>query len=284
MDPQIAERVASILNWTPHALSRIVGGYTLAARYRVEAAGKSAFVKIATNSETSSALRKEALAYQTVDVSFRPALIGFQDDETHPILVTEDLSGCFVTPPWNTKTIESALCLVERLHASPAALRPYRDIHGDTGAGWTLVQHDPQPFLRLGIASPAWLCRALPELLAAEACCVTSGSAACHYDIRSDNLAFPADGAKLVDWSEACLSNPRLDLGFWLPSLASEGGPVPEALLPDAPEIAAWVSGYFAARAGLPVIPHAPRVRLVQRRQLVTALAWAQRALRLPTL
>ncbi|MFT8420540.1 MAG: phosphotransferase [Gluconacetobacter sp.] len=285
MDPQIAERVASILNWTPNAFARVVGGYTPAARYRVEAAaGKSAFVKIATNSETSSALRREAAAYQMVDVSFRPALIGFQDDETHPILVTEDLSGCFIAPPWHARTIESTLCLVERLHASQAALRPYRDIHGDMEAGWALVQRDPQPFLGLGIASHAWLSRALPELLAAEACCPTSGSASCHYDIRSDNLAFPEAGAKLIDWSEACLSNPRLDLGFWLPSLASEGGPVPEALLPDAPEIAAWVSGYFAARAGLPVIPHAPRVRQVQQRQLVTALAWAQRALRLPTL
>ncbi|MBB2204273.1 phosphotransferase [Gluconacetobacter takamatsuzukensis] len=282
MDPWIAERVASILDWTPQSLSRIAGGYTPAARYRVQAARKSAFVKIGTNGATASALRKEEAAYRAVGMAFRPTLIGFQDDETHPILVTEDLSGNFVAPPWDAKKIESVLRLVERLHASPAALRPYRDIHGDMDAGWVVVQRDPGPFLGLGIASQAWLCRALPALLAAEASCATSGNAPCHWDIRSDNLAFPADGAKLVDWSEACLSNPRLDLGFWLPSLADEGGPEPEVLLPGAPEVAAWVSGYFAARAGLPVIPHAPRVRQVQRRQLVTALAWAQRALRLP--
>ena len=71
-------------------------------------------------------------------------------------------------------------------------------------------------------------------------------------------------------------------LGLWLPSLAYEGGPEPEQILPDAPEVAAWVSGFFAARAGLPQIPDAPRVRWVQRRQLATALPWAVRALGLP--
>lgn len=85
-----------------------------------------------------------------------------------------------------------------------------------------------------------------------------------------------------MDWNLACLSNGRLDLGFWLPSLAFEGGPEPEAILPDAPEVAAWVSGFFAARAGLPEIADAPRVRLVQRQQLTTALPWAARALGLP--
>jgi hypothetical protein len=87
-----------------------------------------------------------------------------------------------------------------------------------------------------------------------------------------------------VDWNLACRSNARLDLGFWLPSLQFEGGPAPEAILPDAPEVAAWVAGFFAARAGLPEVPDAPRVRLVQRQQLATALPWAIRALELPPL
>jgi hypothetical protein len=61
--------------------------------------------------------------------------------------------------------------------------------------------------------------------------------------------------------------------------LAYEAGLQPESILPDAPEVAAWVSGFFAARAGLPAIPDAPQVRQVQRRQLQTALPWATRAL-----
>jgi len=62
---------------------------------------------------------------------------------------------------------------------------------------------------------------------------------------------------------------------FWLRSLAAEGGPLPGAVLPDAPNEAAVVAGFFAARAGLPVIPAAPRVRAIQLQQLRPALAWA---------
>jgi len=52
----------------------------------------------------------------------------------------------------------------------------------------------------------------------------------------------------------------------------------------DAPEVAALVAGFFAARAGLPWISDAPRVRLAQRQQLSTALPLAIRALELPPL
>ena len=52
--------------------------------------------------------------------------------------------------------------------------------------------------------------------------------------------------------------------------------------MPGAPEVAALVSGFFASRAGLPIIPDAPFVRRVQREQLSTALPWVQRALGLP--
>jgi hypothetical protein len=48
--------------------------------------------------------------------------------------------------------------------------------------------------------------------------------------------------------------------------------------------VAARVSGFFAARAGLAEIPDAPRVRRFQREQLGVALAWAIRALDLPPL
>jgi hypothetical protein len=53
--------------------------------------------------------------------------------------------------------------------------------------------------------------------------------------------------------------------------------------LPAEPELAAWVAGYFAANAGLPPIPNAPRVRVIQQIQLKTGFPWAVRALGLPT-
>ena len=154
--------------------------------------------------------------------------------------------------------------------------------HGARGADWTAVAADPAPFLSLGLADAPWLERALPLLIHYEAQGSTDGESLTHWDLRSDNMCLTAGRAVFVDWHFACVSNPRLDLGFWLPSLAYEGGPAPERLLPDAPEIAARVSGFFAARAGLPGIHDAPRVRVVQRQQLETALSWVARALDLP--
>jgi aminoglycoside phosphotransferase (APT) family kinase protein len=134
------------------------------------------------------------------------------------------------------------------------------------------------------MADAGWLEAALPALVELEESCPTAGESLSHWDLRSDNICLTGERAVFVDWNLACLSNPRLDLGFWLPSLAYESGIKPEKILPDAPEVAAWVSGFFAARAGLPIIPDAPRVRFVQRRQLETALPWAVRALGLPPL
>jgi hypothetical protein len=57
---------------------------------------------------------------------------------------------------------------------------------------------------------------------------------------------------------------------------------MPDTILPDAGTEAAFVSGFFAARAGLPAIPDAPRIRTLQFEQLRHALPWACRALGLP--
>lgn len=144
--------------------------------------------------------------------------------------------------------------------------------------GWSRVAADPPPFLGLGLCSSGWLERALPALLAAEAAAPLAGEALLHLDVRSDNVCFRPEPA-LVDWNWAARGDARVDLAFWAPSLRLEGGPPPEALLPDEPGLAAWVSGFFAARAGLPAGPPPPRVRALQRAQLSVALPWAARAL-----
>ena len=142
--------------------------------------------------------------------------------------------------------------------------------------------NDMEPFLDLGLVSERWLEHAMPRLLEAESKCVTEGNALTHFDIRSDNICIGDQAVKFIDWNNACLGNPKLDLGFLLPSLAYEGGAPPESLLEGEPEIAACVSGFFASLAGLPKIENAPRVRLVQRQQLGPALSWVIRALDLP--
>ena len=122
----------------------------------------------------------------------------------------------------------------------------------------------------------------MPKLIAAEQSCELAGDSLTHLDLRSDNLCITTSGVKFIDWAEACRSDARVDLGFFLPSLAYEGGPPPETVLPDAPDVAALVAGFLAMRAGLPSIPGSPHVRRVQREQLSAALPWAIRALGLP--
>ena len=280
----VRERAAALLGWTPASWRRVHGGYTPAARYVGSAGGERCFLKVATNAITADMLRREARAYGVVAGDFAPAFIGWDDDPESPLLLIEDLSNATWPPPWTPALINQVRASIEAMHARSAELPTMSEVMPDSLFGWTMVAEDPEPFLSLALASRAWLDGALPALLAAEAACAVEGTALTHFDLRSDNICITASGPKFIDWAEACLGNAALDLGFWLPSLELEGGPPPEMLLAGHAEVAARVCGYFAARAGLPIIPDAPRVRDIQRAQLTTSLAWAQRALGLPPL
>jgi thiamine kinase-like enzyme len=242
----------------------------------------SVFAKVSTTPLTTAFLRREIRMYTLIHGSFLPRVIAWDDDPTEPILIIEDLSTQLWPPPWDAQRVDRVLEQIHAMHTTKANVEPFAVVHGERMPGWHSVAADPQPFLALGLASEQWLQTALPLLLTYEAQCPTDGECLAHWDLRSDNMCITATQAVFVDWNLACLSNPRLDLGFWLPSLAYEGGPPPEQILSDAPDVAAWVSGFFAACAGLPQVPDAPRVRLVQQQQLETALPWVVKALDLP--
>jgi thiamine kinase-like enzyme len=279
----LLERIERLLGqhveqWTP-----VVGGYTPATRLRCRTAMGSVFAKAGATPLTAQFLRREIQVYQRIHGPFVPKLLGYEDHETEPLLLIEDLSEAHWPPPWSERHVERVLEQTAVMHATAAPeLESYARTHSDIKPGWERVAAKPEQFLSLGLADAAWLETALPVLLDAERRCETEGEALCHFDLRSDNLCLLADRVLFVDWNSACRANPQLDLGFWLPSLHYEGGPPPERILPDAPAVAAFVAGYFAARAGQPDIPDAPRVRRVQREQLSTALPWAIRALDLP--
>jgi len=277
----IAERVAAILGWMPRNWRAVSGGYTPTARYAVSDGVHSAFVKVATTPVTVGMLHHEIAAYHAVRGPFMPLLLGADDDVAVPILAIEDLSGATWPPPWTSKLVDTVLDAIATMQATPTTLRHGTLLDGRE-PGWPTIATNPVPFLSLGLVSPRWLDAALPQLITAEQSCALAGDDLAHFDLRSDNLCITTDGVKFIDWAEARRSNGRVDLGFFLPSLAYEGGPAPETILPDAPDVAALVSGFFALRAGLPDIPGSPNVRRVQREQLSTALPWAVRALDLP--
>jgi len=282
LSPLERARAEAVLGWRPTSWRPVHGGYTPAARYVVADGAHRAFVKVATNRTTVNMLRREARTYGAAQGPFMPRFIGWSDDPDAPLLAIEDLSDAHWPPPWTTAQIDQVLAQLEAMHAVRVDLPALTDVDPHALDGWSQVARDPGPFLSLGLASRAWLETALPALVAAEAACSAEGEALTHYDLRSDNICIASGGAMFIDWAAAARGNPALDLGFWLPSLQREGGPPPASLLPGHPEVAAAVSGYFAARAGLPIIPSAPRVRIIQRAQLETALPWAIRALGLP--
>ena len=283
-DGELQDRVERVLDWRPTSWRRVHGGYTPAARYCVARGAQSAFVKVATTPTTAGMLRGELAAYAAVEGAFLPHFFGGEDHALRPLLVIEDLSGALWPPPWTDASIAETLAAIEAMHQVRPTLPSVLTRHGDDLLGWRIIAEQPEPFLSLGFVSRDWLAAALPALVEAETACQLQGEALAHYDLRSDNICFSERGPVFVDWAAACCGDADVDLGSWLPSLAFEGGPPPEAILPHAPEVAAWISGYFAARAGLADIPDAPFVRRVQREQLSTALPWAARALKLAPL
>lgn len=282
LPPGLISRLERLSGERVESCRRVAGGYTPALRLVCGTGKNTFFAKLGTTPSSRAALRREVHVYNSLGGDFMPRLIASEDDESEPVLVIEDLSAHHWPPPWDARHVELTLAQLDAVHNTRPPLETFAQVHGALGANWRAVAADPLPFLSLGLADAGWLEASLPTLVRYEDSCPTEGDRLTHCDLRSDNVCVAEGRAIFIDWNAACLSNPRLDLGFWLPSLAYEANIKPETILPDAPEVAAWVSGFFAARAGLPQIIDAPRVRHVQRRQLATALPWAVRALDLP--
>jgi thiamine kinase-like enzyme len=280
----LLDRVSTLLGNKVLSATPVVGGYTPATRLLCQTAKGRVFVKAGSTPLTAEFVRREIEVYKSISGSFMPQLIAHQDHETEPVLILEDLSTAYWPPPWTPTTVELVLMQIDSIHGVKPPLEPFSKVHGPVPTGWTEVAQHPLPFLSLKLTSEQWLDATLPTLVQYESRCPTDGDTLAHCDIRSDNICDAGGRALLVDWNQACKGNPDLDLGFWLPSLHYEGGPAPAQILPHAPEVAAWVSGFVASRAGLAIIPDAPLVREVQKKQLRAALPWVVEALDLPRL
>ena len=264
----------------------VTGGCTPAVRLCIELDdGSTAFVKAAneTHPPTAEWLNVERTVYDHVAGSFLPRVLAWVGGDAAPAVVMEDLSAAHWPPPWSEDLIARANAALDAVHAAapPPDCRPAA-FYRDSCLGWERVASDPEPFLGLEMVSSGWLDRSLPALREAARAFVFEGDDMLHFDVRSDNLCRRGDDVVFVDWNWVCVGNGDLDRGCWLPSLAAESGQRPEVLMPGKPECASLVAGYLASVAGLPDLPHAPKVRPLQRKQLNEALPWAVRALGLP--
>jgi hypothetical protein len=285
--PDDIDRIERALGWRPRSFRPAAperGLSGTAARWIAGEAGdgsRSAFVKIGATGLTADLTRREYRNIQTIRGWFLPEVLGFDDDGSRPVLALEDLSDADWPPPWSDQRVVAVLDAVRAIHETePPAHLEWEDEDGE--ADWRAIAGDPATFLALGLCAADWLTGALPQLRVAAGVAPLAGDALVHLDIRSDNLCIRDGRATVIDWNHARLANPDLDIAFWLPSLHAEGGPPPETILPDSPGLAAWVAGFFCARAGQPQIADAPHVRALQLRQAASALPWAARALGLP--
>lgn len=276
-------RIARAIGSRPVDYVQRPGGYTTADRFSVRLAnGGRAFVKSSDEPLLVEWLRREYEVYAALEGSFIPRLLGWDDDGERALLLLEDLSDAEWSWSWDSARVDAVVRTIDEIAHSPLPPNTpaLREAHPDLFAQWSEVERDPEPFLSLKLRDGVWLEQHLPTLLAAAQVAPVDGDALCHFDVRSDNICFRGGVCVLVDWNWALRSSARLDMLGWLPSLASEGGPMPWELLPgENLSLVSLLSGVWASVAGLPPPPTAPQVREVQRRQLAVVLNWLDRQL-----
>lgn len=283
-DSEIIERIQKLLGSSVIDWNIPKGGYSIAQRYIVNLVnGSSAFVKVGVDEATSSWLRDEYRAYTTIQASFMPKLLAWEDGE-NPILILEDLSAGHWPPPWNEDSIRSVLEMLARV-GQIRLPKEYPELTrlGEAMNGWEQISKDPSGFLSLNLVSKEWLEHSLPILLKAETEVELGGDSLVHTDVRSDNICLFPDRTVLVDWNWARRGNPKLDIVAWLPSLHVEGGPEPWTFDVDEPELIAAIAGFYASHAYQPAnFEGAEAIRALQLRLLKSLLPWVSRVLKLP--
>ena len=252
------------------------GGYTPALRQVATLAdGSTAFVKTPTNDVTRHMLLAEIAAYEAIGPQpFLPRVL----DASPERLVLEDLRHGHWPPPWRDGDVARVLETMAEVGAVHVPSLPtFAEGWGGEVHMWSGV--DVDAVAALGFERDV-VSRLADAGRSIEAHALFDGDVLVHGDVRSDNLCIVDDRVVLVDWNGACRGEEGIDVTFWAPSLALEGGPMPWDVVPDAAlHHVAFLTGYFANRAPLPPVPDAPRVRPFQLAQLRVCLPWFARLL-----
>jgi aminoglycoside phosphotransferase (APT) family kinase protein len=295
----LPERVrAAIEGWLG---SRVVeaatqpGGFSpgVASRLRAED-GRRVFVKAvspASNPDSPRFHRREARIAGALPPSAPvPRLLWTYDEgpEGWIALVYEDVEGRHPRLPWQPaeldRVIEAMALLAESLTPSPVPKETASTVASwlsRHGRGWQRFLAEPLE------GRDDWSIRhagALAEL-EARAPDLAQGDTLCHFDIRADNVLLTPDRVYVVDWPHGRIGQPWLDLIWFAPSVAMQGGPPPEAVVARHPaaraadplaisaSIAA-IAGYFIWQSVQPPPPGLPTVRRFQAAQGEVARRW----------
>ena len=203
-------------------------------------------------------------------------------------LLFEDVEGWNPAAPWQAADLDRVLATLIALSVTLTPAPPALEWTGSASrwgianlGGWRRLRYDPPADL------DAWSRTNLDQLVELEEAApdAIAGETLLHLDIRADNLLLTPDRVWVVDWPHARIGAAWVDLVFFAPSVAMQGGPAPEALLArhpaareaDATAITAAVAaiaGFFTYQASLEPPPGLPTLRAFQAAQGRVARDW----------
>jgi hypothetical protein len=276
------------------------GGFSpgVAARLNLAGGGR-AFVKAVDdlNPDSPDIHRSEARIAAALPAGTpAPRLLGSVDADGWVILLFEDVDGQLPAQPWRSDELARVLAAITDLAAAlspapieaPSAAVRFRNL----GHGWRDLAVARAGGDELADVSP-WARDRLAGLADIEESWegAVVGSSLAHADIRADNILLTPDRVVFVDWPWACLAQPWFDLIALLPSVALNGGPLPEQVLASHPladgadpgevtTAVAALAGMWIHLARQPDPPGIPTVRAFQRAHGAVALDWLAQRLR----
>jgi aminoglycoside phosphotransferase (APT) family kinase protein len=272
------------------------GGFSPGVAARVRCAdGNRWFVKAASaeiNPDTPRLHRQEARVLADLDSPITvghlpvPRLRGTVELGPWFALVIDDVAGHQPELPWRDSELDLVLAALDRLGdaltPAPVKVPSVEEYMGTDFTGWRTLARTPgddriDPWSRARLGELA----ALEATWAAHA----AGITLLHTDIRADNLLVTDGGVTVVDWPHACLGAAFVELVFFAPSVAMQGGPDPAALLARSrtgreagrhalAAVVCAMAGYFTQRSLRPPPPGLPTVRSFQAAQGEVTRAW----------
>ncbi|MEV4103648.1 hypothetical protein AB0J42_25605 [Nonomuraea sp. NPDC049649] len=277
---------AAVEDFLGAPVARVVtqdGGFSPGAAVRlVTGDGRRAFVKAVgpePNPDAAGIYRAEAANAAALPASVpAPRLLTSFDLDGWVALVFEDVEGRHPATPWRRGELDLVLAAVRRMGAaltpSPVEVPSIEERFDDSFRGWRRLLGEDTAGL------DPWALRHLAALAELEAgwAGAAAGDTLLHADLRADNLLVAGDRVYVVDWPWACRGAAWFDVLAMLPSVAMQGGPPPQEVLPDPcsgiTAVVAALAGYFVRQSRQPGPPGLPTLRAFQHAQGVAALEW----------
>lgn len=270
------------------------GGFSpgMAARMQLSDGGRVFIKAISTapNPESPEMHRREAvIAVRLPASSPVPRFLGCFDDGEYVALVFEDIEGEQPELPWRSNELKRVLDALSELSASLTPSPVEADAISEERVpftGWRQLMTKPE------IEIEPWARANIARLAELEAGWVDAarGETLLHADLRADNILLGQNRVVFIDWPHACIGAAWVDLAFFLPSVAMQGGPQPwtvfdshplgaEAAPEDVDRVVAGLAGYFVWKGLQPAPPGLPTLPEFARAQGVAALAWLRHRL-----